>query len=56
MFFQTYGRLGDGTTVAKYSPVPIAGDNTNNIDICSGEHTLILKRNGDVFGFGLNSV
>jgi alpha-tubulin suppressor-like RCC1 family protein len=54
--FKDVGRIGDGTFTNRNTPVPIAGDNTNNYDICSGDHTLILKKNGSVYGFGLNNV
>jgi hypothetical protein len=49
--------LGIGSSATNSSfPIQVFDSGLDNIDICSGSHTLILKSNSSVIGFGENSV
>ena len=51
------GRLGDGTTISKSSPVSISGNIQNVTKISAGgEHSILVDGNGDVYTFGSNFV
>jgi alpha-tubulin suppressor-like RCC1 family protein len=49
--------LGDGTKTNRFSPtqVLLGNGNIKKVDL-GGSHTVILKNNGDVYGFGINTV
>ncbi|MFA7209708.1 MAG: fibronectin type III domain-containing protein [Parcubacteria group bacterium] len=58
----SFGQLGDNTTVSKYAPVQVLG--TNGVGMLSdvsriaggmGSHTCALKNNGTVYCWGYNS-
>ena len=50
------GRLGDGTTTSKLSPVSVVGGFTNWVQISAGrEHTAAIRSNGTAWAWGLNS-
>jgi alpha-tubulin suppressor-like RCC1 family protein len=64
----TYGQLGDNTTIYKNLPVKVVkgnyngaaylGDNSNNpiISICAGDfHSMAVASNGNIYTFGSNS-
>jgi hypothetical protein len=52
---QLNGRLGIGNISSNSSiPIQVFDTNIDNVDICSGSHTLILKSNSSVVGFGEN--
>jgi alpha-tubulin suppressor-like RCC1 family protein len=52
----TLGRLGDGTTTDQSSPVSVVGGFTDWIQVSAGTgHSLGLRANGTVWGWGLNS-
>ena len=57
----TYGQLGDGTTIDKRSPVQVldpsgSGNLTNINSVASkGDHSLALKKDGTVWSWGLNT-
>ena len=48
-----YGRLGDGTTTSRHSPVLIAS-NVASV-ACGREHTHYITTSGDLYGMGRNS-
>jgi alpha-tubulin suppressor-like RCC1 family protein len=51
------GRLGDGTTVDKSSPVSVVGGFTDWCQISSGrDHTLSVRQNGTLWAWGLGSL
>jgi len=50
------GQLGDGTTVSKSSPVQVTGISGGiNAIACGMEHSLALKNDGTLWGWGANS-
>jgi alpha-tubulin suppressor-like RCC1 family protein len=50
----TYGQLGDGTTVSKSSPVKVGFD-ANWIDVaCGAFYTVGIKSNGEMWAWGNN--
>ena len=49
------GRLGDGTTVSKLSPVSVVGGFTWCQVSAGGYHSLGLRSNGSVWAWGLNN-
>ena len=50
------GRLGDGTTVAKSSPVVVSGGFTDWIGAATGYfHSLGVRANGTLYGWGRNA-
>ncbi len=50
----TYGELGDGTTVDKYAPVQI-GTDTNWLKVSGGfEYSLAIKTDGSLWAWGRN--
>jgi alpha-tubulin suppressor-like RCC1 family protein len=52
----TYGLLGDGTTVAKSSPVSVIGGFTDWTQVSAGNnHSLGVRANGTAWGWGNNS-
>ena len=52
-----FGTLGDGTPFQRSSPVSVVGGFTDWIQISSGlTHTVALRANGSVWGWGRNSV
>jgi alpha-tubulin suppressor-like RCC1 family protein len=52
----SYGRLGDGTTVAKSSPVTVIGGITNWSQLSAGQdHSLGLTATGIAYAWGRNS-
>jgi alpha-tubulin suppressor-like RCC1 family protein len=51
------GRLGDGTTVTKSSPVSVIGGFTDWCQVSAGDnHSLGVRCNGTAWAWGLNSV
>jgi alpha-tubulin suppressor-like RCC1 family protein len=50
------GRLGDGTTIFKSSPVQVAGGFTDwcRIERVMADHTFVFRSNGTVWGWGSN--
>ncbi len=49
----SYGRLGDGTTVSKMSPVSVVGGFTNWVQVSAGNrHTVGLRANGTAWAWG----
>jgi alpha-tubulin suppressor-like RCC1 family protein len=51
------GQLGDGTGLTRLIPTPIVYQNQRVAKICSGAyHSLVVKRNGKLYGFGYNVV
>jgi alpha-tubulin suppressor-like RCC1 family protein len=51
------GRLGDGTTVAKSSPVLVVGGFTDWCQVSAGScHSLGVRQNGSAWAWGLNNV
>ncbi|MBI3502073.1 MAG: T9SS type A sorting domain-containing protein [Bacteroidetes bacterium] len=51
----SYGQLGDGTTIFKSTPVQIPSLSGIIAIAAGGEHSLFLKSNGTVWACGLNS-
>jgi alpha-tubulin suppressor-like RCC1 family protein len=50
-----YGQLGDGTTTHRFTPVQVSSLGTNNAAVeAGGYHSLVLKTDGTVWGFGYN--
>jgi alpha-tubulin suppressor-like RCC1 family protein len=51
-----YGRLGDGTTTYRSSPVSVVGGFTNWVQISAGrDHTVGLRANGTAWAWGNNT-
>jgi alpha-tubulin suppressor-like RCC1 family protein len=51
------GQLGDGSSLSRLTPTPIVYQNKRIAKICSGSyHSLMLKGNGKIYGFGYNVV
>jgi alpha-tubulin suppressor-like RCC1 family protein len=51
------GQLGSVNSNVLSSPQLLPYDNNRFIKICSGyQHSIVLKGNGKVFGFGYNAV
>lgn len=50
-----YGRIGDGTTVAKSSPVQIGRPDEWKQVACAYNHTIAIKHNGTLWTWGQNS-
>jgi alpha-tubulin suppressor-like RCC1 family protein len=49
------GRLGDGTTIDKSSPVSVVGGFTDWCQVSVGNrHTMAVRQNGSLWGFGSN--
>ena len=47
------GRLGDGTTASKSSPVSVVGGFTDWVQIATGQrHTMAIRANGQLWGWG----
>ena len=54
--FNGYGRLGDGTTTARSSPVTVVGGITNWSQVSAGDrHSLGLTSSGIAYAWGFNS-
>jgi len=54
--FTTGGALGDGTTIAKSSPVTTSGGGTTWLQIaCGYRSSHALKTDGSIWGWGINS-
>ncbi len=51
----TYGQLGDGTTVDKFSPVQIGIDTDWKLVSAGQTHTLAIKEDGTLWAWGDNS-
>jgi alpha-tubulin suppressor-like RCC1 family protein len=52
----SYGRLGDGTTISKSSPVSVVGGFTDWCRISTGQsHSVALRTNGTIWTWGGNS-
>ncbi len=52
-----FGRLGDGTTIARSSPVSVVGGFTNWAQVSAGVgHTVGLRSNGTAWAWGTNTV
>jgi alpha-tubulin suppressor-like RCC1 family protein len=55
--FNCHGRLGDGTTVSKSSPVSVIGGFTDWCQVSSGGgHSLGVRTDGTAWGWGSNGV
>jgi alpha-tubulin suppressor-like RCC1 family protein len=53
--YNGFGRLGDGTTVTKSSPVSVIGGFTDWCQVSSGsEHSLGVRSNGTAWAWGFN--
>jgi alpha-tubulin suppressor-like RCC1 family protein len=53
----TYGRLGDGTTVTKCSPVSVIGGFTDWCQVAGGyQHGVALRTNGTAWAWGRNQL
>jgi alpha-tubulin suppressor-like RCC1 family protein len=51
------GRLGDGTTVAKSSPVSVLGNFTDWCQVSAGcAHSLGVRTNGTIWSWGINGI
>ena len=50
----TQGRLGDGTTTSKSSPVSVVGGFTDWILVAGASHSLGIRANGSAWGWGFN--
>jgi alpha-tubulin suppressor-like RCC1 family protein len=50
----TYGRLGDGTTVAKSSPVSVVGGFTDWCGISGSLQSMGIRTNGSIWAWGAN--
>lgn len=51
----TYGQLGDGTAVARWTPVPVVGLSSSIKGISTGQyHTVAVKNDGTVWTWGYN--
>ena len=50
----TAGVLGDGTIVAKSSPISVTGGFTDWVQVSSGQHSLGLRSNGTAWAWGPN--
>ncbi len=48
-----FGRLGDGTTSVKYSPVQTVSGGVTQAS-AGNEHTMFVKEDGSLWGTGLN--
>ena len=53
--FGNNGRLGDGTTVTKCSPVSVVGGFTDWCQVSAGGHTVAVRTNGTLWAWGLNT-
>jgi alpha-tubulin suppressor-like RCC1 family protein len=54
--YNLYGRLGDGTTTSRRSPVTTAGGGTNwNNIACGKDHSIATKTDGTLWTWGLNT-
>jgi len=51
----SYGRLGDGTTTSRSSPVSVVGGFTDWVQVSVGIHSLGLRANGTAWAWGANS-
>jgi alpha-tubulin suppressor-like RCC1 family protein len=52
----TCGRLGDGTTIDKSSPVSVVGEFTDWCQVSAGcQHTAAVRQNGTLWAWGLGS-
>jgi alpha-tubulin suppressor-like RCC1 family protein len=52
----SFGQMGDSTTINKSSPVSVVGGFTNWIQVSAGlSHSLGLRANGTAWGWGLNT-
>jgi alpha-tubulin suppressor-like RCC1 family protein len=49
------GRLGDGTTTNRSSPVAVVGGFTDWIQVNAGSHTLGIRANGTAWAWGTNT-
>jgi alpha-tubulin suppressor-like RCC1 family protein len=49
-----YGRVGDGTTTSRSSPVQIAGTTWKQLS-CGGRHTAAIKTDGTLWAWGVNN-
>ena len=53
----SWGRLGDGTTTGRSSPVSVVGGFTNWCQVSAGtEHSLAVRTNGTAYAWGLGSL
>ena len=51
--YNSYGRLGDGTTTSRSSPVSVIGGFTDWVQVSCGEaHSLAIRANGTAWGWG----
>ena len=54
--YNHYGRLGDGTTTGRSSPVSVVGGFTDWVQISAGHiHTAAVRANGQAWGWGYNA-
>jgi alpha-tubulin suppressor-like RCC1 family protein len=51
----SFGRLGDGTTVDKSSPVSVVGGFTDWLQVSGDSHNVGLRANGTVWAWGLGA-
>jgi alpha-tubulin suppressor-like RCC1 family protein len=53
----TSGRLGDGTTISKLSPVSVVGGFTDWVQVSAADlHTVALRANGTAWSWGQNNI
>ena len=54
--YNSFGQLGDNTTIQRFTPISVLGANKTFCRIASGfGHTIAIDKNGQVWGWGYNS-